>query len=75
MMPSRTTESMPCLYCGKAFRSPLSLAHHLDSRHQGWVELVLTKLGIEVPKVYPIPEYRAAIAEFVSRRRPRPRVA
>ena len=67
MMPSRTVESMSCLFCDKTFRSALSLVRHLDSRHKGWVESVLANIGVEVPRVYPIPEYRAAIAEFVAR--------
>jgi hypothetical protein len=63
---SRTAEPIACLYCGKAFRSPLSLAHHLDDRHKGWVERVLSNIGVEVPRLYPIPEYRVAIAKLLA---------
>jgi hypothetical protein len=64
MAPSKVAETIACLYCGKTFRSALSLAHHLDCRHQGWVENVLRKIGVEVPRIYPIPEDRSAIARF-----------
>ena len=59
---SKLGKSIHCLYCGKSYRSVLTLAHHLDSQHQGWVENVLRKIGLDVPEVYPIPEYRCAIA-------------
>ena len=72
---SRTAESIACLYCGKAFRSPLSLAHHLDNRHQGWVERVLSNIGMEVPRVYPILEYRVAIAKLLAATRTPPKAA
>jgi hypothetical protein len=59
---SKIGERIHCLYCGKMYHSALSLAHHLDRQHQGWVENVLRKIGLDVPEVYPIPEYRCAIA-------------
>lgn len=62
-MPSKFGQTICCLYCGKAYHSALSLASHLDQRHQGWVENVLRKIGVEVPKIYPIREYRRAIAQ------------
>jgi hypothetical protein len=62
MASSKVSEVIFCLYCGKPCRSALTLAHHLDSRHQGWVENVLRRIGMDVPETYPISEYRCAIA-------------
>ena len=63
MASSRMAGTIACLYCGKAYHSALSLAHHLDQQHQGWLENALRKIGMEVPETYPIPEYRRAIAQ------------
>jgi hypothetical protein len=63
MAISKSQPTLPCLYCGKTYHSAAQLARHLDTRHQGWVQTILGKLGVEVPEVYPIPEYRTAIAQ------------
>jgi hypothetical protein len=63
MASSKVGETIFCLYCGKAYHSALSLANHLDHQHKGWVENVLRKIGVDVPRTYPIPEYRRAIAQ------------
>jgi hypothetical protein len=63
MASSKVHGSITCVYCGKAFRSAIGLARHLDTRHQGWVEAILANIGVPIPGVYPVPEYRTAIAE------------
>jgi hypothetical protein len=40
---------MSCMYCGKKFGSAMSLASHMDRRHQGWVETILAHIGALQP--------------------------
>jgi predicted transcriptional regulator len=63
MASTKIHDTLVCLYCGKRFHSAMRLAHHLDTCHQGWVEVILAKIGVEVPRTYPVPEYRKAIAQ------------
>jgi len=59
--PSRG--ALPCLFCGKAFRSLRRLTVHLDTNHETWVDEVMTHLGLDSPAAYPVEEYRQALAE------------
>ncbi len=55
--------SLPCLLCGKSFRTSYSLTTHLDCEHENWVDIVMRRLGLSCPAEYPIQEYRLALAE------------
>jgi len=55
--------TLPCLFCGEAFRSLRALTVHLDGSHETWVHQVMTRLGLASPTVYPVEEYREALAE------------
>lgn len=54
---------MPCLFCGKGFRSLRGLTAHLDVHHATWVQMVMTRLGLVSPSQYPVEEYRQALAQ------------
>lgn len=59
--------SLPCLFCGRAFRTARSLTTHLDFEHETWVDVVMSRLGLPCPTEYPIQEYRRALAESFAR--------
>ena len=67
MARSMVDGKKPCLFCDRAFRSVSLLTQHLDSEHSGWVETVMRKIGVQVPTVYPIHEYRRALARLFAR--------
>lgn len=52
-----------CLFCGKAFRNLSTLTSHLDIGHRGWVCRVMRRVGLPSSEVYPIVEYRRALAD------------
>lgn len=55
--------ALPCSFCGKGFRSLRDLTTHLDTSHETWVHLVMSRIGLPAPDEYPIEEYRRALAE------------
>ena len=63
MAQKPVNDSLPCLFCGKAFRSVRALTTHLDIDHESWIDAVMTRLGLSCPERYPIEEYRLALAE------------
>ena len=63
MAQTQTTGPLPCLFCGKLHRNAGSLTQHLDIAHQGWVQHVLDRVGLNSPPEYPIEEYRRAVAQ------------
>ena len=58
--------TLPCLFCGQAFRDSHLLTTHLDLSHDKWVEAVMVRLGLPSPPQYPIEEYRRALAEALA---------
>ena len=63
MAQTHSNGSLPCLFCGKLYRSAITLTQHLDVSHQGWVKTVLDRVGLSCPDDYPVEEYRRAVAQ------------
>jgi hypothetical protein len=63
MARKATSGALPCLLCGRGFRTPHALTTHLDYEHADWVDTVMRRLGLSCPAEYPIQEYRLALAE------------
>jgi len=63
MAQNPTRGPLPCLLCGKGFRTTRALTTHLDYEHENWVDIVMRRLGLSCPREYPIQEYRLALAE------------
>jgi hypothetical protein len=62
MAQENTPSTMSCLYCGKKFGSAMSLAVHMDTRHEGWVEAILEHIHAPLGEVAPEPEDRSGNA-------------